>query len=114
MPDRPEFDGIDPELIGRYLSKETSEEETTLVRRWLMAHPEAAERLKAFLARLDDEAVRPVAPNVDVEWGSLQARIRLHEGEHEGGEERPDVARVTPTAPAAAVPASLPASPWWR
>ena len=105
MPDRPEFDGIDPELIGRYLSKETSEEETTLVRRWLMAHPEAAERLNAFLARLDDEAVRPAAPNIDFEWGALQSRIRLHDGE----EDRP-AARVTPTAPVAAVHSS----PWWR
>ena len=105
MPDRPEFDGIDPELIGRYLSKEASEEESTLVRRWLMAHPEAADRLKAFLARLDDEAARPIAPNVDSEWSALQGRIRAHESE----EYRPVPARATPTAPMTAVRA-----PSWR
>jgi transmembrane sensor len=106
MPDRPEFDGIDPELIGRYLSRETSEDETSLVRRWLMAHPQAAERLKIFLARLDDEATRPVAPSVDAEWSALHARIRAHESD----EYRPTVVRVTPTAPTVHVGTS----PWWR
>jgi transmembrane sensor len=103
MPDRPEFDEVDSELIGRYLSRETSEEETTLVRRWLMAHPEEAERLRLFLARLDDEAIRPTAPSVDNEWSALQARIRAHEGE----EHRRAVAHSTPAAPAHT-------SPWWR
>jgi transmembrane sensor len=84
MPDRPEFDGLDAELIGRYLAKESSEEETILVRRWLMAHPEAAKWLSGFLARLDDEADRPTAPDVDAEWSALQARIRWHvSGEHQ-------------------------------
>ena len=106
MPDRPEFDGIDADLIVRYLSKETSEDETILVRRWLMAHPEAAERLKVFLARLDDEAVRPLAPSVDVEWNALQARIRAHEGD----EYRSATPRATPTAPDTAVRGA----PWWR
>ena len=78
MPDRPEFDGLDPELIGRYLANEVSDDERTLVRRWLMAHPEAAERLRLYLAQLDDEAVRPPTPNVDAEWGRLQARIHAH------------------------------------
>jgi transmembrane sensor len=99
MPDRPEFDGIDAELIVRYLSKETSEDETILVRRWLMAHPEAADRLRVFLARLDDEAVRPIAPSVDAEWNALQARVRAHEGE----EYRVVAPRSTPTAPVQAV-----------
>lgn len=106
MPDRPEFDGIDPELIGRYLSKETSEAESTLVRRWLMAHPEAAELLRVFLARLDDEAIRPNAPDVDVEWGSLQARIRAYEGD-EGRSAAVHVAAAAPSAPART-------APWWR
>ena len=96
MSDRPEFDGIDADLIVRYLSKETSEDETILVRRWLMAHPEAAERLKVFLARLDDESARPIAPSVDAEWNALQARIRAHEGE----DYRVVAPRTTPTAPA--------------
>jgi len=99
MPDRPEFDGIDAELIVRYLSKETSEDETILVRRWLMAHPEAADRLRVFLARLDDEAVRPIAPSVDAEWNALQARVRAHEGE----DDRVVTPRTTPTAPVHAV-----------
>ena len=106
MPDRPEFDGIDADLIGRYLSRETSEDETILVRRWLMAHPEAAERLKVFLARLDDESVRPLAPSVDAEWKSLQARIRAYEGH----DSRPVAPRTTPTAPVTAIHAA----PWWR
>ena len=106
MVDRPEFDGIDAELIARFLSKETSEDETILVRRWLMAHPEAAERLKVFLARLDDEAVRPLPPSVDAEWNALQARVRAHEGE--------DYRVVAPrTTPVATVPA-VRRSPWWR
>ncbi|MEO8624542.1 MAG: hypothetical protein ABI625_25900, partial [bacterium] len=79
MPDRPEFDGIDPELIGRYLSREASESEIRLVRLWLIAHPEAADRFGDFLLRLDDEANRPVAPSVDAEWSALQARIQAHE-----------------------------------
>lgn len=106
MPDRPEFDGIDPELIGRYLSKETSEDETTHVRRWLMAHAEAAELLRVFLARLDDEASRPLPPGVDAEWNALQARIRAHEGD----EYRSTTPRATPTAPATAVRGA----PRWR
>ena len=106
MPDRPEFDGIDADLIGRYLSKETSEDETILVRRWLMAHPEAAERLKVFLARLDDEAVRPLAPSVDAEWNALQARVRAHQGD----DYRPVAPRATPVAPVPAVRTT----PWWR
>jgi len=102
-PDRPEFDEVDSELIARYLARETSEEESTLVRRWLMAHPAEAERLRVFLARLDDESIRPHAPSVDTEWSALRARIRAHEGD----EQRP-----TPVHPAPAAPA--PASPWWR
>ena len=97
MPDRPEFDGIDADLIGRYLAKETSEEESILVRRWLMAHPEAAERLRLFLARLDDEAVRPPTPNVEADWRALQGRIHAHEDEGY----RPVAPRATPTAPIA-------------
>lgn len=102
-PDRPEFDEVDSELIGRYLSRETSEEETTLVRRWLMAHPEEAERLRIFLARLDDEAIRPTAPNVDAEWSALTARIRAHEGEAH----RPAAVHAAPSTPTRT-------NPWWR
>ena len=103
MPDRPEFDGIDADLIVRYLSKETSEDETILVRRWLMAHPEAAERLKVFLARLDDEAVRPLAPSVDAEWNALQARVRAHEGERV-----PRPSRRAPRPPLRSTPFAAP------
>jgi transmembrane sensor len=106
MPDRPEFDGLDSELLGRYLSNETSEEETTLVRRWLMAHPEAAEQLRLFMARLDDEAVRPPAPGVDREWAALQARIQAYES----GDVRPPAAHVAPVAAATGVRRS----PWPR
>jgi len=106
MADRPEFDGIDADLIVRYLSKETSEDESILVRRWLMANPEASDRLRVFLARLDDEAVRPSAPSVESEWSSLQARIRAHEGE----EYRSVAPRTTPTTHATVVRAT----PRWR
>ncbi len=106
MPDRPEFDGIDADLIGRYVSRETSEDETILVRRWLMAHPEAADRLRIFLARLDDEAVRPLPPSVDADWSALQARIRAHERD----EDRSAEPRPASVAPHAAVQGS----PWWR
>jgi transmembrane sensor len=109
MPDRPEFEGLDPDVLGRYLARESSEDETILVRRWLMAHPEAAERLDGFLARLDDEAVRPPAPELGAEWDALQARIRAHER----GEDRWAAARVTPVTPVAQTTA-ITAKSWWR
>src|SRR5689334_5532670 len=105
MPDRPEFDGIDPDLISRYLAGECSEDETAQVRRWLMAHPDAARRFDAFLASLDHEASRPPAPAVDAEWNALQARIRAHE--------RGDAAPVVPRVPPTAAPTRH-AAAWWR
>src|SRR5689334_18523209 len=104
MPDRPEFDGLDPELIGRYLAGESSEDETAQVRRWLMANPDAARRLDAYLAALDHETARPPAPDVDAEWGALQARIHAHAPR--------DAAPAVPRPPAAATVAR--AAAWWR
>ena len=44
----PSSTGSTADLIGRYLSRETSEDETILVRRWLMAHPEAADAAQSI------------------------------------------------------------------
>src|SRR5688500_8317228 len=112
MPDRPEFDGLDPELLGRYLASECSEEETAQVRRWLMAHPDAAQRLRAYLEQLDRGASRPPTPDVDAEWRALQARLRAHDG----GEGNTVVPHGASATPAAATPARASnGTPWyWR
>ena len=75
MPERTPFDDLDPELLDRYLAGECSEEETAQVRRWLMARPEAASRLEAFLGRIDGGDRAPV-PGVASSWQELHARMR--------------------------------------
>ena len=67
---------MDPELLDRYLAGECSEAEVATVRRYLMAHPEAARGLERFLNDLDtvDRTVR--APHADVAWNDFSARLR--------------------------------------
>ncbi|HKG94290.1 MAG TPA: FecR domain-containing protein [Gemmatimonadaceae bacterium] len=79
MPERPPPDGIDGELLGRYLAGESSEAETAVVRRYLMAHPEAAQMLARYLGGLDGAAGRPAAPDGAASWSAL--RRRMHEGD---------------------------------
>ena len=68
---------MDPELLARYLAGECTESEAAFVRRALMARPDVARTLDAFLARLDG-AVSP-APDDDASWAALSAR--MHEGD---------------------------------
>jgi transmembrane sensor len=75
MPDRPPHDGLDPDLLDRYLAGECSEAEAVVVRRWMMAHPDAARRLAEYLARLDDELAAPPPPTVAASWAAIQARV---------------------------------------
>ena len=123
MPDRPPNDELDPELLARFLAHECSEGESVAVRRFLMAHPEVAERIERFLHRLDapvDPA--PPSPPAAAAWATLRGRM------HEAAPTAPRVGaappppyhprstppRVTPARGHAA--ARHPAHPrhWWR
>jgi len=75
MSERPPLDGLEPELLDRYLAGESTEGETALVRRWLMANPDAARRLAQYLARLDADDARPPMPTVAESWRAIQARV---------------------------------------
>lgn len=70
-------DGIDAELLDRYLAHECSETEVAIVRRHLMAHPDFAKALTSFLADLEEERTRPAPPDARESW--LRLRDRLHE-----------------------------------
>lgn len=52
----------DVELLDRYLAGETNELETAQVRRYFMAHPQAASRIQRFLDGLEGADDRPAAP----------------------------------------------------
>jgi ferric-dicitrate binding protein FerR (iron transport regulator) len=75
MPDRTPFDDLDPELLDRFLAGEHSEEDSVRVRRWLMARPDAARRLAAFLDQVDDDGDRDAMPDVASSWETLRARM---------------------------------------
>lgn len=76
MPERSGADGIDPELLDRYLAGECSEQEAAIVRRFLMARPDIARALSAFLLQLDGEADRPAPPDASTSWEMLRDRAR--------------------------------------
>lgn len=76
MPERPGADGLEPELLDRYLAGECSEQEGAIVRRYLMARPDVAAALSAFLRRLDGEAARPAVPDAAGSWERLRRRLR--------------------------------------
>jgi transmembrane sensor len=77
--DRAAGDGIDPELLDRYLAHECSEEEAAIVRRHLMARPDLANTLATFLSDLEEERSRPAPLDARKSW--LQLRARLHEAD---------------------------------
>src|SRR5690242_19532321 len=52
----------DGELLDRYLAGETTEAETAMVRRYFMAHPDAARRIQRYLDRLEGADSRPRVP----------------------------------------------------
>jgi transmembrane sensor len=77
--DRPSRDGVDAELLDRFLAGECSEAEAALVRRHLMVRPQVARALAALLRQLDGEGARPPAPDSGASWEQL--RRRMHGGE---------------------------------
>jgi transmembrane sensor len=118
MPDCP-----DPELLGRYLTGECSEAERAVVRRFLMANPDAARSLEQYLEHLDSAALRQPAPDSAASWDVLRRRLR--EADQAGSRDAESVSRdSTPrAAPLVAVTRErrpftvLPLAPrvaWWR
>lgn len=85
MSDRLPGEGIDAEMLDRYLAHECSEAEVALVRRHLMARPDIATALASFLSELEDERSRPAFPDARESW--LRLRARLHET---GDDSHPD------------------------
>jgi transmembrane sensor len=77
MSDRLPGEGIDAEMLDRYLAHECSEAEVAMVRRHLMARPDIATALASFLSELEDERSRPGPPDAGESW--LRLRARLHE-----------------------------------
>lgn len=75
MADASGRDALDPDLLGRYLAGDCSEAEAAALRRYCMAHPEAARALARFVAGLDAEAGRPLPPDAEAAWARLQARL---------------------------------------
>ena len=93
-------DGIDAELLDRYLAHECSEAEDAIVRRYLMARPDLATALASFLAELEDERSRPAPPDARESWMRLRVRLRETEGDSLPVPGRPPRARqVTGTKP---------------
>jgi transmembrane sensor len=76
MADRAGPDGIDAELLDRYLAHECSEAEVAIVRRHLMARPDLAAALASFLATLEEDGARPAPPDAAASWARLQGRLR--------------------------------------
>jgi transmembrane sensor len=81
MPDRMPVDGIDADLLDRYLAHECTEAEDAIVRRHLMARPDLAMALSSFLADLEDERARPAPPDARESWMRLQGRMRETEND---------------------------------
>jgi transmembrane sensor len=55
----------DGELLDRYLAGETTEAETAMVRRYFMAHPDAARRLQRHLDAIEAAESRPAPPGAE-------------------------------------------------
>ena len=93
-------DGIDAELLDRYLAHECSEAESAIVRRQLMARPDFAATLALFLSELEEERSRDAPPDARRSW--VQLHGRLHEADDDslpGTAARPGARRVTGTEP---------------
>lgn len=101
--DRPARPLLDPELLDRFLAGECAEAEAAIVRRTLMAHPEAARALARTLEELDDGAERPSAPDARASLAALRARQPAPTG--------PDLATLGQSA-AADIGHMDP--PWWE
>jgi ferric-dicitrate binding protein FerR (iron transport regulator) len=81
MPDRMPGEGIDAELLDRYLAHECTEAEDAIVRRYLMARPDLAAALAWFLADLEQERSRPAPPDARESWTRLRGRVRETESD---------------------------------
>jgi transmembrane sensor len=81
MPDRMLGDGIDAELLDRYLAHECTEAEDAIVRRHLMARPDLAMALASFLSDLEEERARPASPDARESWTRLRSRMRETESD---------------------------------
>ena len=100
MADRTPGDGIDAELLDRYLAHECSEAEDAIVRRYLMARPDLALALASFLSDLEDERSRPAPPDARESWVRLRARLQETDDNSVPGSGAPSGGRrVTVTKP---------------
>lgn len=100
MADRAPGDGIDAELLDRYLAHECSEAEGAIVRRHLMARPDLAMALASFLSALEGERSRPAPPDARRSWERLRDRLRETDDDSLPGRGAPSsVRRVTGTEP---------------
>lgn len=68
----------DGDLLDRYLAGETTESETAMVRRYFMAHPDAAHRLRRHLDEIEGADSRP-APPAPGSWARLRERMKEDE-----------------------------------
>jgi transmembrane sensor len=100
-------DRLDPDLLDRYLAGECSEDEVATVRRYLMAHPDAARGLERFLNDLDHADASVRTPHTDLAWNDLAGRMRDGSQTHR---------RSTPsgTAPTRAFAVLTSRPRWWR
>jgi transmembrane sensor len=115
MPERPGGDGLEPELLDRYLAGECSEQETATVRRYLMARPDVASALSAYLRLLDAEGVRPKVPNAAASWELLHRRMHAAEPHVSAAPGAPATRPATPRHLFAMLPPpSRRASAWRR
>jgi transmembrane sensor len=100
-------------MLGRYLAGECTESEAAVVRRFLMARPDAARALSTYLAHLDGDASQPPVPDDDSSWAALSARIHA-----EGAVRNAPALSTVPRAPAhhrhfVLLPEHT-SRPWWR
>jgi hypothetical protein len=79
MTERPPVDGLDAELLDRYLAGECAEAEVAAVRRHLMAHPDTARAVEQLLQALDGGASGRPAPSTDRSWARLRERLGTRE-----------------------------------
>ncbi|HWZ58338.1 MAG TPA: FecR domain-containing protein [Gemmatimonadaceae bacterium] len=82
-------DELSPELFERYLAGETTPRETAQVRRLFAEHPDVADALGAYVARLDPSGE---PPDTDASWAVLRDRLAA-------APRRPPVVRRLPTRP---------------
>ena len=99
-PERPAIEGLGAELLDRYLAGACTEDEAALVRRQLMARPDAARLLDAYLCELDAGASAQPAPDAATSWASLRERMRAADGA------MPSAANARETPRTATTPAS--------